>query len=70
MRTLGRGYAHSPLSINASAYYHAVPASNFVEAGQLGLVLVIKTTLLAGAVEDIEVVVVYAVTSKDIGNEM
>jgi len=67
MRTLGRGYTHSPLLINASTHHHTVIARNFVKPCQVDLVLVV---LFVGVVEDIEVVVVDTIADKDIGNEL
>jgi hypothetical protein len=64
MRTLGRGCACSLLSINASAYHYAIVARNIVKADQVGLVLVVRTTLFV-----VEAVVANLVAEKNIGNE-
>jgi len=55
--------------INASAYRYAVLAHEFVKADRVGLALVVRTTLLVGAVENVKVVVINAIAGKDIGNE-
>ena len=55
--------------INAYPHHYAVLACNFVKSGRAGLALVVRTTLLVGIVENVEVVVINVVASKDIGDE-
>jgi hypothetical protein len=69
MRTLGRGYTSS-LWQCAGTYYYAVFASDFVKGGRVGLTLVVETTLLVVAVEDVKVVLINIVAQKDIGEEV
>ena len=38
-------------------------------AGELGLALVVRTTLLVGVVQDVEVVLINTVAGKDIGDK-
>jgi hypothetical protein len=52
-----------------NTYHCAVLARKFVKPGGVGLALVVRTTLLVGMVENVEVVVIIVVASKDIGNE-
>jgi hypothetical protein len=49
-------------------YHSAVLARKFVKAGRVGLALVIRTTSLVGMIENIEVVAISVVASKDIGD--
>jgi hypothetical protein len=56
-------------STNASTYHDAVAACKFVSACRVGLALIVRTTLLIGVVEDVEVVVINVVTDKDIGDK-
>ena len=69
MRTLGSGYTYSSRSKNTSTYHYAVTACEFVNSGQVSLALAVRTPLFVVLVEDVEVVVVNVVTSKDIGDE-
>ena len=55
--------------IYAYTYHYAVLARKFVKSGGVGLALVVGTTSLVGIVEDVKVVVVNVVASKDIGDE-
>jgi len=55
--------------INACTYHYTVLTRKFVKAGRVCLALVVRTTLLVGMVESVEVVVINVVTSKDIGDE-
>ena len=57
------------LNKNTVAYHFAVGARDFVKAGRVGLTLIIRTTLLICAIEDVEIVVTN-VADKDIGNEL
>ena len=50
-------------------HHYAVLACKFVKARRFGLALVVRTTLLVGAVYGVEVVVINVVAVKDIGNE-
>jgi hypothetical protein len=68
MRTLGRCYAYPPRS-EADTYHYAILARQFVKAGRVGLALVVRTTSLVGTVENVEVVVINVVASKDIGDK-
>ena len=54
---------------HAGAYNYAVLARKFVKVGRVGLALVIRTMLLVGVLERVEVVVVDVVAVKDIGDE-
>ena len=70
MRTLGRVYIHIPATFKSTRTYHySVLARKFIQAERIGLTLVVRTTLLIGAVEDIEVEMVNAISGKDIGDE-
>ena len=55
---------------NTGTYHYAVVATKLVKARQLGLALVIRTTLLVGMIEDVEVVMVNVVAGKNIGDEL
>ena len=57
------------LPINAYTYHYATPARYLVKSGRVGLALVVRTILLVGMVENIEVVAINVVASKDIGDE-
>ena len=50
-------------------YHYAVLARKLVKSGRVGLALVVRTTLLVGMVENVEVVAIDVVASKDIGDE-
>ena len=54
---------------NARTYHHAIFAPKFVKAGRVGLALVVGTTSFVGKVENIEVIMINVVASKDIGDE-
>ena len=54
---------------NIHTYHFAVLALKLVKSDRIGLALVIRTTLLVGMVENVEVVVINVVASKDIGDE-
>ena len=54
---------------NTHTYHYAVLAPKLVKSGRVGLALVVMATLLVGMVENIEVVVINIVASKDIGDE-
>jgi hypothetical protein len=69
MRTLGRGYAYPPCSKKPDTYHYAIFARKFVKAGRVGLTLVVRTTSLVGTVENVEVIVINVVASKDIGDK-
>ena len=70
MRTLGRVYIHIPATFKrARTYHYAVLARKFIQAGRISLTLVVRTTLLIGAIEDIEVEMVNVISGKDIGDE-
>ena len=50
------------------AYHYAILAPELVNADEVGLALIIRTTLLVGVVENIEVVVINILADKGIGN--
>jgi len=54
---------------NHRTHHYAILARKLVKAGRVSLALVVRTTLLVGMVEDIEVVVVNVIAGKDIGDE-
>jgi hypothetical protein len=56
-------------SKHARTYHNAVFARKFIQTNRVGLTLVVRTPLLIGAVENIEVVVVNVIAEKDIGDE-
>ena len=56
-------------SRNVGTYHYAVVAGKFVKASRIGLGMMIQTTVLVGAVEDFEVVVINILTGKDIDDE-
>ena len=55
---------------NVGTYHYAVFTSKFIKASQNGLRVIIQTTVLVGAVEDFEVVVINIFAGKDIGDEL
>jgi len=55
--------------IYAYTHHHAVLARKFVKSGGVSLALIVGTALLVGLVENVEIVMVNVVASKDIGNE-
>ena len=55
---------------HAGTYHYAVLAREFVKLGRVGLALAVRTTLLVGVVEGVEVVVIDAVAMKGIGDEL
>ncbi len=70
MRTLGRGYIPVPATFKSTGTYHyTIVARKFIQAGRVGLTLVVRTTLFIGTVEDTEVVVIGVIAGKDIGDE-
>jgi len=54
---------------NAGTYHDAVLARVLVKVRRVGLALVIKATLLIGAVEDVEIAMINVVAGNDIGDE-
>jgi len=56
-------------STNCRTDHYAILARKLVKAGRVGLALVVRITSLVGMVEDIEVIVINVVASKDIGDE-
>ena len=56
-------------STDAYTHHYAVLARKFVKSGGVCLALGVRTTSLVGIVEDVEVVVVNVVASKDISEE-
>ena len=52
-----------------STYPYAVPTCEFIQTGRVGLALAVRTTLLVGTVEDIEVVAIDIFADKDIGDD-
>ena len=54
---------------NAGTYHYSVAACKFVNAGQVGLALVVRAPLLVAVVEYVEVVVINVVPSKNICDE-
>ena len=57
------------LPINPYTYHYAILAPKLVKSGRVGLALVVRTTQLVGMIENVEVVVINVVSSKDIGDE-
>ena len=55
---------------NVGTYHYAVVARKFVKASQIGLRVIIQTTVLVGAIEDFEVEVINILAGKDIGDEL
>jgi hypothetical protein len=55
--------------IDSYTYHYAILARKFVKPGRAGLALVVGTTLLVDMVENVKIVVVNVVASKDIGDE-
>ena len=55
---------------NVGTYHYAVVTRKFVKASQNGLRVIIQTTVLVGAVEDFEVVVINILAGEDIGDEL
>ena len=55
--------------IYSYTYHYAILARKFVKSGGVGLALAVGTTSLVGIVENVKVVVVNVVASKDIGDE-
>ena len=68
MRTLRRGYAYF-MSTNTNTYCYIVVAPKFVKVSRVGRTLVVRTILLVGMVEDIEVVMISIVAVQDISDE-
>ena len=58
------------LPINAYTHHYAILAHNLVKSGRVGLPLAVRTILLVGTVENVEVVVIKVIASKDIGGEL
>jgi hypothetical protein len=52
-----------------NTYDPAIFAREFVKPGRVGLALAVRTNLLVGVVENVEVVVINVVASKDIGDK-
>ena len=69
MRTLRRSYAIFMTFNTVGTYRPAVFARKFVKANRGGTTLVVRTTLLIGIVENIEVITTNVVSGKDIGDE-
>jgi len=57
------------MSTNCRTHHCAILARKLVKADRVSLAVVVRTTWLVGMVEDIEVVVINVVASKDIGDE-
>ena len=55
--------------MNISTYHYSVLAYKVVKAGRVSLALVVRTTLLAGVVKGVEIVVIDVVATKGIGDE-
>jgi len=51
------------------AYHYAVFAPEFIHLGGVGLTLILRTTLLVGVVEDLEVVVIKVISDKSISDK-
>ena len=56
-------------SRNVGTYHYAVVAGKFAKASRIGLGMMIQTTVLVGAVEDFEVVVINVLSDEDIGDK-
>ena len=69
MRTLRRSYATFMTFNIAGTYHPAVFARTVVKANRGGTTLVVRTTLLIGIVENIEVITTNVVSGKDIGDK-
>ena len=54
---------------NAYTYRYTILARKLVKPDRVGLALIVGTISLVGIVENVEVVVVNVVASKDIGDE-
>ena len=54
---------------NTYTYRYAILARKLVKPGRVGLALIVGTTSPVGIVENVEVVVINVVASKDIGDE-
>ena len=54
---------------NARTYHYSIRACKLVKSGGIRLALVIGTTLFVGDIKNVEVVVINAVPSKNIGDE-
>jgi len=54
---------------NAGTYHDTVLARDFVKTRRVGLVLVVRATLLIGTVEDVEIVMINVIAGNDIGDE-
>ena len=54
---------------NTHTYRDAVLAPKLIKSGRVCLALVVRTALIVGMVENVEVVVINIVASKDIGDE-
>ena len=50
-------------------YHYAVFAPELIYSGGVGLTLILRTTLLVGVVEDLEVVVTNVLSDKNIGDK-
>ena len=55
--------------MDKGAYHCAIVARECVKAGRVGLILILRTTLLIGMVQDIEAVMIKVSANKDIGDE-
>jgi len=53
---------------SASTYHYAVLARKCIQAGRVGLTLIVRTTLFIGTIENIEVIVINIIADKDIGD--
>ena len=51
------------------AYRYTILARKYINVGLLGLTLILRTSLLVTAVEDVEVVVIDTLAATDIGDE-
>ena len=66
---LGKRLRIVAMFINFRTYHHTVLTRKLVKVGFVGQTLVLKTTMLVGVVENVEVVVIDIVAGEDIGNE-
>jgi len=66
---LGKWLCMPTTFTNTGTYHDAVLAPNFIKAHRVGLNLITRITLLVCMFENVEVVVVNAISRKDVGDE-
>ena len=65
---LGKRLTAIKMPTDAGAYHYAVPAREFINSGEVGLVFVGRTTLLVGMVENAKVITSRVIPGKNIGD--